>query len=77
MPKKLLFEDASAAARARARGLAVHVWTLRADRVGEGFASFAAEVAALAALEVDGMFTDHPDRARAALGAAACGAAAD
>ena len=77
VPKKLLFEDASAAARARARGLAVHVWTLRADRVGEGFASFAAEVAALAALEVDGMFTDHPDRARAALGAAACGAAAD
>ena len=77
VPKKLLFEDATAAPRARARRLAVHVWTLRADRVGEGFDSFAAEVAALAALGVDGMFTDHPDRVRALLGAAACGAAPD
>ena len=77
VPKKLLFEDATAAPRARARRLAVHVWTLRADRVGEGFDSFAAEVAALAGLGVDGMFTDHPDRVRALLGAAACGAAPD
>ena len=75
VPKKLLFEDATVVPRARARRLVVHVWTLRADLVGAGFDSFAAEVAALAALEVDGMFTDHPDRVRALLGPAACGAA--
>ena len=77
VPKKLLFEDATVVPRARARRLVVHVWTLRADLVGAGFDSFAAEVAALAALEVDGMFTDHPDRVRGLLGPAACGAAPD
>ena len=77
VPKKLLFEDATVVPRARARRLAVHVWTLRADRVGENFDSFAAEVAALAAVGVDGMFTDHLDRVRALLGVAACGSAPD
>ena len=77
VPKRLLFEDATVVPRARARRLAVHVWTLRTDLVGAGFDSFAAEVAALAALGVDGMFTDHPDRVRALLGPAACRAAPD
>ena len=61
-----LTDDATLVARAHARGLLVHVFTLRAD--GERRAgSFADEVIALAAQGVDGVFTDHPDQVFAAL----------
>ena len=61
-----LTDDATLVARAHARGLLVHVFTLRADderRAG----SFADEVIGLAAQGIDGVFTDHPDQALAAL----------
>lgn len=61
-----LTDDATLVARAHARSLLVHVFTLRAD--GERRAgSFADEVIGLAAQGVDGVFTDHPDQALAAL----------
>lgn len=63
--KRLLREDPAAAAKAHGRGLAVHVYTLRADFLGEGFASFAEEVQALANSGADALFTDHPDQALA------------
>lgn len=54
--------------RAHSLGLRVHPWTYRADAVGDGFDSFEAEVEhAASGLGVDGFFTDHPDRLRAAL----------
>ena len=61
-----LADDATLVARAHARGLFVHAFTLRAD--GERRAgSFADEVVGLAAHGVDGVFTDHPDQVFAAL----------
>lgn len=66
--KSLLRENPSVVAQAHERGLAVHVYTLRADFLGEGFDSFAEEVYALANLGADALFTDHPDQALAALG---------
>ncbi len=53
---------------AKSLGLAVHVFTLREDRVFDGFSSFTAEVAALRSLGVDGVFSDHPGATLAALG---------
>lgn len=50
--------DSGLVARAHALGLAVHIWTLRDDRVAEGFADPAAEYARMFALGVDGIFTD-------------------
>ena len=47
-------------ARARARGLLVHVWTLRDDAVPPLFGSPEAELAALLAQGIDGVFTDFP-----------------
>ncbi|MEZ4456426.1 MAG: glycerophosphodiester phosphodiesterase [Gemmatimonadales bacterium] len=65
LPPTTLVADAHAA------GLFVHVWTLRADSqflpAGYG-GDFAAEVRRMAALGVDGFFTDFPDLAAAALG---------
>ncbi len=70
-------------ADAHAAGLAVHVWTVRAenaflpavlrsDRLGDPRPAeegdLATEVRALVAAGVDGLFTDHPDRVLAALG---------
>lgn len=55
---------------AHAAGLFVHVWTLRADPefLPAGYrGDFGAEVRRMAALGVDGVFTDFPDRAAAAL----------
>lgn len=61
-----LADDATLVARAHKRGLSVHVFTLRAD--GERRAgSFTDEVIGLAALGVDGVFTDHPDQVLSAL----------
>lgn len=65
-------------ARAHAAGLAVHVWTLRAEnyflpaalRSGSdprAHGDFAAEVRAFADEAVDGLFSDQPGAARAAL----------
>lgn len=70
--KDLLLSDPSLTSRAQQRGLSVHVFTLRSDHVAVPFASFEAEVAALLALGVDAMFTDHPDRTLAVLGDRAC-----
>lgn len=70
--KSLAHEDAALAAKAHGRGLALHVYTLRADFLGEGFDSFAEEVRALAGLGADALFTDHPDQALAALENGAC-----
>lgn len=60
---------------AHERNLAVYAYTLRADQLGKGFTRFADEVAHLAKLGVDALFTDHPDQALAALSEmdAACG----
>jgi glycerophosphoryl diester phosphodiesterase len=53
---------------AHAAGLAVHPYTFRADALPPGFASFESLVGWFAGeLAVDGLFTDFPDRARAAL----------
>src|SRR5690606_3178350 len=50
-------------ARARAAGLAVHPWTLRADALPPGLETLEALLDLLAEAEVDGVFTDFPDRA--------------
>jgi glycerophosphoryl diester phosphodiesterase len=53
-------------ARARALGLFIHVWTLRADReyLPSGYNGDAgAEFEQFRALGVDGVFTDFPDLA--------------
>lgn len=67
-------------AEAHAAGLAVHVWTVRAEnaflppplRSASGrpadWGDVAAEVRALTSAGVDGLFTDHPDLVLAALG---------
>lgn len=67
------------ASRAHAAGLAVHPYTFRADAIEPGFADFASMVRwCHANLAIDGLFTDFPDLALAALAAAgpAPGAAA-
>ena len=64
-----LTRDATLVARAHARGLFVHVFTLRAD-AEQRTESFADEVIGLAAHGVDGVFTDHPDQVLAALDSA-------
>lgn len=55
------------------KGLLVHTWTFRDDSIGYqlGYATPEEEYRAFYALGVDGLFSDHPDTARAALAAAA------
>jgi glycerophosphoryl diester phosphodiesterase len=49
-------------------GMTVHPYTFRADQLGPGFESFAEMVQWFAeTIKVDGMFTDFPDLAVAAL----------
>jgi len=48
---------------AHAAGLAVHVWTLRDDRLPKGYATVAQEYRALFAAGIDGLFADFPDTA--------------
>ena len=67
-PKELLLKAPNIVKQAHDRNLAVHVYTLRADRLGEGFESFADEVRALLDIGVDALFTDHPDQALALIG---------
>jgi len=58
------------ASRAHEAGLVVHPYTFRADALAPGFAAFAPMVRWFAdSLGIDGLFTDFPDRALAALGA--------
>ena len=68
-PKALLLGNPAIIEQAHQRGLAVHVYTLRADFLDKGFKTFADEVTALAGIGVDAMFTDHPDQALAVLAA--------
>ena len=66
--KSLIVDDRGVVERAHAAGLAVHPYTFRADDVGRDFDSFTAEVRAFVRdYGVDGLFTDFPDLARAAL----------
>lgn len=63
--KELVEQRPDVVAWAHAAGLAVHPWTFRADDVGEGFDRLEDELAAYyGKLDVDGLFTDFPDRAR-------------
>jgi glycerophosphoryl diester phosphodiesterase len=54
--------------RAAAHGLAVHAYTLRADALPGWAADMASLTGRLVAAGVGGLFTDHPDQTRAALG---------
>lgn len=52
--------------RAHANGLAVHPWTFRVDALPPGFTSFAELVHwCIAEEQIDGLFTDFPDKALA------------
>jgi len=54
--------------QAHARGLVVHPYTFRADAVPDSYQSFEAEVRRFFEdYGIDGLFTDHPDRAISAL----------
>jgi glycerophosphoryl diester phosphodiesterase len=62
--KDRLLADPQLVARAHARGLLVHPYTFRADRV-DGYPTFDAELERFyVGLGVDGLFTDFPDLAR-------------
>lgn len=62
--KDRLLADPELVARAHARGLLVHPYTFRADRL-ERYPSFDAELERFyVGLGVDGLFTDFPDLAR-------------
>ena len=75
-PKALLLNAPSIVKQAHDRNLAVHVYTLRADWLGQGFESFPDELAALLEVGVDALFTDHPDQALAHIKAAGQGCTA-
>ncbi|MEM9938583.1 MAG: glycerophosphodiester phosphodiesterase family protein [Pseudomonadota bacterium] len=47
--------------RAHSFNLLVHPWTYRSDRIGAGYETFEAELSAVLALGVDGLFTDFPE----------------
>ncbi len=59
--------DTGLAARAATHGLAVHVYTLRADRLPGWATDMDALTRRLVLAGVDGLFTDHPDLTRRAL----------
>lgn len=66
--KGLIERDPDVVKRAHDAGLVMHPYTLRADDIGRGYDSFDAEVEAFyKKFNVDGLFTDHPDKARAFL----------
>ena len=78
--KNLLRADPGMVARAHAAGLAVHAWTFRAEnqflppdcRIGAALADrgdIICEYEHFLGLGVDGLFTDHPDTAVAAVNA--------
>jgi glycerophosphoryl diester phosphodiesterase len=61
--KDRLLADPKLVERAHARGLLVHPYTFRADRL-EGYKSFHEELERFyVGLGVDGLFTDFPDQA--------------
>ena len=55
--------DTGLLAAAHAEGLAVHIWTLRDDNIGQGFESIERELEFYFALGVDGVFADFPEMA--------------
>jgi glycerophosphoryl diester phosphodiesterase len=57
----------SLAERARAHGLAVHAWTLRADQLPGWAGDMTVLTTRLVEAGVGGLFTDHPDQTRQAL----------
>ena len=62
--KDLVKQDPSIVERAHARGLIVHVYTLRADSFDKEYGSFDGELEAYyTTYGVDGIWTDHPDLA--------------
>jgi glycerophosphoryl diester phosphodiesterase len=64
--KEMLFNDRELCARAKARGLMVNVWTFGAEYHREEFGSMQEELRyVLDHFEIDGIITDHPDRALA------------
>jgi len=66
--KTLLERQPELVGWARDAGLAVHPWTFRADQVPDRYASHEQELRRfLFELDVDGVFTDFPDLARAVL----------
>jgi len=65
--KLVLREHLDLVGKVRRLGLAVHVYTLRADDVAPDFATFADEVRAVLGIGVDAVFTDHPDQVLAQL----------
>lgn len=66
--KSLVAKDPDLVKRAHEHGLAVHPFTFRADNVPASARSFEDEIKqARDAWGVDGVFTDHPDRAVKAL----------
>ncbi|WP_374764591.1 glycerophosphodiester phosphodiesterase family protein [Yunchengibacter salinarum] len=65
--KRLLFDDDGTSdflARAHDLGLDVHAWTIRDDDVPARFDSVQAELSALFAMGVDGVFADFPATVR-------------
>ena len=54
---------------AQARGLQVHLWTIRDDQVPDKFSSVQEEISFLLGLGVDGLFTDFPGTMRQVLDA--------
>lgn len=62
--KKRIEADPALVSRAHERNLSVHPWTFRADDIGEGYDSFAAELIRFYQdYDVDGVFTDHSNLA--------------
>ncbi len=61
--KGLIDKDPGIVERAHAAGLLIHPYTLRADALGEKYATPEAEIEQFFRVyKVDGMFTDFPDR---------------
>ncbi|GAB4135066.1 MAG: glycerophosphodiester phosphodiesterase [Rhodothalassiaceae bacterium] len=56
-------QDRGFVARAHELGLAVHVWTMRDDRIAPPFATIRSEYRRLFSLGVDGFFSDFPGTA--------------
>jgi glycerophosphoryl diester phosphodiesterase len=65
--KRVLLERPQVVDLAHERNLLVHPYTFRVDDVGAGYADFEDELRHYAELGIDGLFTDFPDRALAAL----------
>ena len=66
--KGIIERDPALVTRAHAAGLKVHPYTFRADSIARGYDTFEEEVKRfIHDYNVDGLFTDHPDQAVAAM----------